>query len=413
MGRNKKAKRKGAGKYSGSVAFNPFEYQSEEDDVMDTSGQIITEHADIPFLNSFVKKAQKKINGKAPVKPSPGGKPKQQLPFLEDESEENGSSDDISDNSAIRDYMENIGLDGDDSAAVAYEISNVWAGEEDHMKRQADYNYEDGSETDDSEEWTDQLDSDEWSDETLESDEIQLFSNILNQITDGDYEHDEIGPSGSFAARLQRARKQSGKKEKKNKDKKQKGIGGYANIHRVFLEFMRWAQDSDGEDVYYTPALYHQHIALFQKLVSPFKVSIGKGAHKQGFITIYRLPNTSIPSKEVCELMKDRALAAQEKMKPTKSDSDSDVGRKRKGKDSKRKDKQGKKMESRDSSKMKEGSVIGRNAKPIEESNVGHEMLRLMGWSQGEALGSTSQSAGLIDPIAVKILGKKKGLGYN
>lgn len=411
MGRNKKAKRNGAGKYSSAVAFNPFEYQSEDDVDMNTSGQIITEHADIPFLNSFVKKAQKKINGKAPIKPTPDRKPKQQLPFLEDETEENGSSDDISDSSAIRDYMENIGLDGGDAASAAYDISKVWAGEEDHMKRQADY--EDDSELDDSEDWTDQMDSDEWSDETLESDEIQLFSNILNQITDEDYEDDDIGPSGNFAARLLRARKQSGKKEKKKKDKKQKGMGGYANIHRVFLEFMRWAEDTDGEDVYYTPALHHQHIALFQKLVSPFKVSIGKGAHKHGFLTIYRLPNTSLPSKEVRELMKERAIAAQEKMKPTKSDSDSDEGRRRKGKGLQRKEKMAKKKESRDPSKMKEGAVIGHNAAPIEESNVGHEMLRLMGWSQGEALGSTAQSTGLIDPIAVKILGKKKGLGYN
>ena len=58
----------------------------------------------------------------------------------------------------------------------------------------------------------------------------------------------------------------------------------------------------------------------------------------------------------------------------------------------------------------KVGTKVGDSAKPIDGSNVGHKMMRLMGWNPGESLG-VSGASGIVDPINATIRGKRAGLG--
>jgi len=57
------------------------------------------------------------------------------------------------------------------------------------------------------------------------------------------------------------------------------------------------------------------------------------------------------------------------------------------------------------------GSVIGKDAKPINEDNVGNKLLQKMGWKPGEGLGSSSD--GIKDPLAAVYRHKRTGLGHD
>jgi Fe2+ transport system protein FeoA len=56
------------------------------------------------------------------------------------------------------------------------------------------------------------------------------------------------------------------------------------------------------------------------------------------------------------------------------------------------------------------GSKVGAKAAVISSDNVGHKMMRLMGWQPGESLG-VNGTGGIVDPIAAVIRGNRKGLG--
>jgi hypothetical protein len=58
---------------------------------------------------------------------------------------------------------------------------------------------------------------------------------------------------------------------------------------------------------------------------------------------------------------------------------------------------------------MKE-RVVGRNAQPIGQDNVGHMLLIKMGWSGG---GLGAQGQGIEEPIQPVIRTHRWGLGYN
>ncbi|KAI8920291.1 hypothetical protein DFJ77DRAFT_427258 [Powellomyces hirtus] len=59
--------------------------------------------------------------------------------------------------------------------------------------------------------------------------------------------------------------------------------------------------------------------------------------------------------------------------------------------------------------KPKLGSIVGHGSAAIAETNVGHRMLKAMGWAPGQALGA--DGSGLINPVEVTIRGKRAGLG--
>lgn len=56
------------------------------------------------------------------------------------------------------------------------------------------------------------------------------------------------------------------------------------------------------------------------------------------------------------------------------------------------------------------GAVIGAEAAPIEEGNIGNRMLRKLGWSPGQGLGSAK--SGRTDPVEVVYKGNRSGLGH-
>lgn len=56
----------------------------------------------------------------------------------------------------------------------------------------------------------------------------------------------------------------------------------------------------------------------------------------------------------------------------------------------------------------REGAQVGGGAKQISEDNIGHQLLRSMGWSSGEGLG---QSKGRAEPVMATVKMSRSGLG--
>lgn len=55
------------------------------------------------------------------------------------------------------------------------------------------------------------------------------------------------------------------------------------------------------------------------------------------------------------------------------------------------------------------GTIIGDNAKKIDDDNIGNKMLQKMGWTPGQGLGNSG--LGITDPIEAMVRGKRVGLG--
>ncbi|CAO3607816.1 unnamed protein product [Cunninghamella blakesleeana] len=55
------------------------------------------------------------------------------------------------------------------------------------------------------------------------------------------------------------------------------------------------------------------------------------------------------------------------------------------------------------------GKIVGQHAAPIASNNIGHKMMSAMGWKEGQSLGNRND--GILNPIEVKILSKRRGLG--
>lgn len=60
------------------------------------------------------------------------------------------------------------------------------------------------------------------------------------------------------------------------------------------------------------------------------------------------------------------------------------------------------------STKPVPGSIVGQNSSPIQDDNVGNQMLQKMGWSPGTGLGR--ESSGITNPIAAVVKTKRAGL---
>ncbi|PJF16983.1 hypothetical protein PSACC_03212 [Paramicrosporidium saccamoebae] len=56
------------------------------------------------------------------------------------------------------------------------------------------------------------------------------------------------------------------------------------------------------------------------------------------------------------------------------------------------------------------GTVIGSEAAPIEDDNIGNKMLRKLGWAPGQGLGS--EKAGRTEPVEAVFRGNRVGLGH-
>ena len=56
----------------------------------------------------------------------------------------------------------------------------------------------------------------------------------------------------------------------------------------------------------------------------------------------------------------------------------------------------------------REGSQVGGGAKHISEDNIGHQLLRSMGWSMGQGLG---HSGGRAEPVLATVKMTRSGLG--
>lgn len=59
--------------------------------------------------------------------------------------------------------------------------------------------------------------------------------------------------------------------------------------------------------------------------------------------------------------------------------------------------------------KLKDGHIVGSDAKEITADNIGHQMLMKLGWTKGTGLGS--ERRGISEPLAATFKGTKLGLG--
>ncbi|KAI8065895.1 hypothetical protein BC940DRAFT_334413 [Gongronella butleri] len=55
------------------------------------------------------------------------------------------------------------------------------------------------------------------------------------------------------------------------------------------------------------------------------------------------------------------------------------------------------------------GAIVGSNAAPIDQTNVGHRLLAAMGWTEGSGLGAARE--GIIAPVEAVMRDKRRGLG--
>ncbi|KAE8248037.1 hypothetical protein A4X03_0g6888, partial [Tilletia caries] len=60
-------------------------------------------------------------------------------------------------------------------------------------------------------------------------------------------------------------------------------------------------------------------------------------------------------------------------------------------------------------SKNQEGAQVGFGAEKIGEANIGHKLLKIMGWSEGTGIGIIEGGA---EPIAATVKTRKGGLGF-
>lgn len=62
------------------------------------------------------------------------------------------------------------------------------------------------------------------------------------------------------------------------------------------------------------------------------------------------------------------------------------------------------------SAKPQVGTVVGQDAAPLDESNLGNKMLQKLGWKPGQSLGAAG-SEGIVDPLTAVVRGRRTGLG--
>ncbi|KAI8367698.1 uncharacterized protein BYT42DRAFT_135691 [Radiomyces spectabilis] len=60
-------------------------------------------------------------------------------------------------------------------------------------------------------------------------------------------------------------------------------------------------------------------------------------------------------------------------------------------------------------SKPVPGTIVGSDALPIGQTNLGHRMLSAMGWREGDTLGTTN--TGITAPVEAIVRSKNLGLG--
>ena len=132
--------------------------------------------------------------------------------------------------------------------------------------------------------------------------------------------------------------------------------------------------------------------------------SLGKASLR--YITVDRLAKCQYPSEK--NLKKIYSMLERSRNTLSGWQDDEEKGARRNGRT-----KAGKKSGNILERSAVHGQVVGANAEPISDTNKGHQLLVKMGWSVGNALGSTSAAEATAAPIEVKMRAKGRGLGFN
>ncbi|ORY06462.1 hypothetical protein K493DRAFT_203283, partial [Basidiobolus meristosporus CBS 931.73] len=141
-------------------------------------------------------------------------------------------------------------------------------------------------------------------------------------------------------------------------------------------------------------------------------VSKSKGSGNRKYPVLYRTQRTSIPANPIGIT---QILEGSHSI-PRKTKSPYDLIKSEKRDKGKAKDKsatpsKASRVYNPNSPIPPVGSVVGQHARPIGESNIGHQMLQKMGWAPGQSLTSSS-SPGRTTPVEAIVRGKSRiGLG--
>jgi hypothetical protein len=252
-----------------------------------------------------------------------------------------------------------------------------------------------------------------------EEEKERLFQKRLN----AEFENEEdwkssVPPTGKAQKRREKKDWDKSKKERTRKraadrgekvkrlgnvlDRNNKTVGKelFGYLTTMNEQIHRWAKDDGYGDCLVLPpmpsAVRKQVVILCKEYKGTAKI---RGSGKKKNLLVFRTQNTHVPGN--WKGLVQNVVPFGSKLQGATGNHQSKQKNPKKGK---------KAPSAADTASPKVGEVIGAKAAAIEESNIGHKMMRLMGWSPGQSLG-TSGEGQIVDPIKVVIRGKRTGLG--
>jgi len=196
-------------------------------------------------------------------------------------------------------------------------------------------------------------------------------------------------------------------------------------VNDLVLDFI---EDDTIKNLPFTPILSKMQQDQLRKLASHYNLKssyVGSGKNKM--VNLSKTNKTFLlPDEEITDMLaaimvkpkngtpenKDDLKRTNRKKHKTKPDQQENSPKKSRpnGKRPQRSNRSSPQRSSPKRSSPKSPGIVGQEASPIDESNVGNRLLRSMGWTPGTPLGATGE--GIVDPISAIIKHNKKGIGY-
>lgn len=181
----------------------------------------------------------------------------------------------------------------------------------------------------------------------------------------------------------------------------------FMEMSEIIEEFKDFHADPLRNMLRFPPLDFHVNLVL-KAIASAFRFSSMKvGNGKTGYLKIIKptkMKNKDPDWKRINELSKKRSVCFRMDVELSREEK-RELKRIKGGRVDVDKMKKG----SRGNFSYKEGEIVGANAKEIDASSKGRQLLEMMGWQIGDALGP-SNNKGIIEPIRVVVKTSKKGI---
>ncbi|ORX82755.1 G-patch-domain-containing protein [Basidiobolus meristosporus CBS 931.73] len=231
----------------------------------------------------------------------------------------------------------------------------------------------------------------------------EMFKAVLN----GEFAYPiPDNPDGGFKARLKRTKmrqessqsQSTSKPEPKQKRERHKNVD-LKGINRRIINFI----NDPGLLSCTLPAVPKRAASFVNLLVSSYNINsrvVGSGNKRSHIIT--KTGKTMVPKKRAHI---DKLLARGESQLNVTASS----GNKKKPGSKSATPKKPAKSRPEPVMAPAHGTVVGGEAKPLSESNIGHQLLSKMGWAPGQSIGVSGD--GIVTPIEAVVRSKRRGLG--